>query len=186
MPLVEPAPHPPRAGFRARRPAAWWLIIGVCLTAVIACGAEEAKDAVISELAAGSWACSPDADGASEQPFTVQIEDNGTFGVSIEPDPAAEDASPPSDEITGTWAIEDGDLEWSFDARQDLGKTRIDGFDSLTLDSSELTLTNPGIFEANDGADDPADKQDVIIDANGTNSVTLSVPGGEPWTCNRQ
>lgn len=102
------------------------------------------------------------------------------------PRPAEEDASSTSDGITGTWAIEDGDLEWGFDARADLGKSRIDGSDTLTPDSSELTLTNPGFFEVNDGDDHTAGKQDVIIDANGTDSVTLNVPGGEPWTCNRK
>lgn len=186
MQPMEPSPHPSSAGSGVQRLAASWLIITLCLTVVIACGAEAAKDAVMSELAIGSWACSPDAVGAGEQPFTVEIADNGTFRASIEPDPAAEDASPPSDEISGTWAIEDGDLEWGYDVRQDLDKTRIDGFDSLTLDSSELTLTNPGIFEANDGIDDPVDEQDVVIDADGTDSVTLNVPGGEPWTCNRK
>ena len=183
---MEPCHHPSSAGSGFQRLTASWLIFTLCLTVVIACGADAAKDAVMSELAVGSWACSPDADGAGEQPFTVQIADNGTFGVSYEPNPATEDASTPADEISGTWVIEDGDLEWGFDARPDFGKTRIDGFDSLTPNSSELTLTNPGILEVNDGDGHTAGKQDVIIDATGTDSVTLSVPGGEPWTCDRK
>lgn len=185
MQPVEPAPDPSRPRFRSQRRAVSCLILVLGLTAVIACGAGEVQDGAISELAVGSWACSPDADGAGELPFTVQIAGDGTFGVSVEPDSATEDVSPPSDEISGTWTIEDGDLVWGFDV-QAAEKTLVEGFNALTLESTGFTLTNPGIFEANDGADDPAEEQDVLVDAHGTDSVTLSVPGGEPWTCDRQ
>lgn len=186
MQPVEPAPHPSRPRSRPQQIAVSCFILVLGLTATIACGADEVRDGAISELAIGSWACSPDADGAGELPFTVQIAGDGTFRVSVAPDSATEDVSAPSDEISGTWAIEDGDLMWGFVDVQTAQQIMVEGFDALTLESTEFTVTNPGIFEANDGADDPAEEQDVLVDAHSTDSVTLSVPGGEPWTCDRQ
>lgn len=180
-------PYPsrrPRSRFQ--RSAISCLILVLGLAVVSACGADQVQDAAISELAIGSWGCAPDAEGAGELPFTVQIEGDGTFGVSVAPNSRPEDVSPPRDEISGTWAIEDGDLEWGFDDIQQLEMTLVEGFDTLSLESTEFTLTNPGIFEANDGTDDPAEEQDVLVDVHGTDSVTLSVPGGGPWTCDRQ
>lgn len=174
----------PRSRFQGS--AISYLILVLGLAVVIGCGADEVQDAAISELAIGSWACAPDADGAGELPFTVQIEGDGTFGVSMAPNSRPEDVSPPEDELSGTWAIEDGDLELGFDEAQHLKRTVVEGFDALSLESTEFTLTNPGIFEANDGTDDPAEEQDVLVDVDGTDSVTLSVPGGGPWTCDRE
>jgi hypothetical protein len=165
--------------------AASTLFLALGLAVVAACGNDAAKDAAIRELAIGSWACAPDAEGAAEQPFTIQIDNNGAFSASVERNPAIEDAALP-DEITGTWAIENGDLEWGFDDVQGTERPLVEGFDSLTLESTEFTLKYPGGLEANDGTDDPAEEQDVLVDAHGPDSVTLSVPGGEPWTCNRK
>lgn len=174
-------PYPSRRP-RSRFPQS--AILCLILVLVIACGADEVQDAAVGELAIGSWACAPDADGAGELPFTVQIRADGTFDVSAAPNSGPEDVSPPRDEISGTWATEGGDLEWGFDGVQQ--RTVVEGFDALSLESAEFTVTNPGIFEANDGTDDPAEEQDVLVDIHGTDSVTLSVPGGGPWTCDRQ
>ena len=103
---------------------------------------------------------------------------------AVEPAALDEDRGLP-DELTGTWAIEDGDLRWGFD-RYGGDQAVVEGFDALTLESSEFTLQFPGIFEANDGTDDPAEEQDFLVDANGTDSVTLRVRTGAPWTCDRQ
>jgi hypothetical protein len=161
------------------------LALVLVLTAVAACGADEAKAATIRTLAVGSWACAPDADGTAYLSFTVQVEGDGTFGVSVDPGAAGAGGAPP-EEISGTWAIEDGDLQWAFDDVQGREKSRVEGFDALTPESTRFTLLWAGIFEANDGADDPPDEQEVLVEARGTDSVTFRVPGGEPWTCDRQ
>lgn len=179
---MEPAPHPTRS--RPVPATCLFLVLG--LTAAAACGSDAAKEGAIRELAVGSWACAPDADGAEELPFTVQIEDDGTFGVSVEPDSIPEDVVLSGDEISGTWAIEDGALEWGFDDVQATERTLVEGFDALTLDSTGFTLKHSSFFEPNDGTDDPPEEQNILVDTHGTDSVRLSVPGGEPWTCDRQ
>lgn len=156
------------------------LVLG--LAGVAACS-DEAKDVVMSELAIGSWVCAPAAPGATNQPFTIHIEDDGTFRVPAEPGSVPDDVLPNDDEITGTWAIEDGDLAWGVDGQ---GGAVVEGFDALTLESTGFTLLQPGAFEANDGPNDPVGEQDVLVDTHGTGSVTLRVPDGDPWTCDRQ
>lgn len=161
------------------------MALALGLVAVAACGADEAKETAIGKLAIGSWACAPDADGAAEMPFTVQIKGGGTFDVSVAPDAAPEGGAPPG-EISGTWAIEDGDLRWGFDDVQAEEESLVEGFDALTLESTRFTLMWAGIFEANDGADDPAEEQEVLVETHGTDSITLRVPDGDPWTCDRR
>lgn len=160
------------------------LLLGPVAVAIAACGSE-ARDAALRELAVGSWACAPDAEGSGERPFTVRIDDDGTFGVSVESDPTSDDVGLPTDEIAGTWVIDNGDLEWGFDEIR-IGRMVVADFDALTLESTRFTLENGGFFEANDGFDDPPDEQDVEVDIHSTDSVTLTVPGGKPWTCDRQ
>ena len=179
---VEHAPRPSRARSRAKQGTVSSLVLLLGTATVIACGADEVRDTAITELAVGSWACAPDADGADELPFTVQIQGGGTFGVTAEAEPGSSSGY----EISGTWEVVDGDLRWGFDDVQAREKSVVEGFDALTLESTGFTLQWPGIFEANDGTDDPADEQEVLVDAHGTDSVTLSVPGGDPWTCDRQ
>ena len=156
------------------------------LALATACGADEVQDAAIRQLAIGSWACAPDADGAGEQPFTVRVDGDGTFVASGEPSSHPDDGPYPKYEISGSWSIEDGDLEWGFDDVQQMERPRVEGFDALTLESTEFTLTNPGPFEAADGTGEPGEGQAFLVDVHGSDSVTLSVPGGEPWTCDRQ
>jgi hypothetical protein len=155
------------------------------LVVVNACGADEVEDAAITELAVGSWACAPDADGAGEQPFSVRIDGDGTFVASGEPSSHPDDGPYPTYEMSGSWTIQNGDLEWGFDDVQNV-EPRLEGFDALTRESTGFTLTNPGPFEVADGTGAPGEEQDFLVDAHGTDSVTLSVPGGEPWTCDRQ
>lgn len=168
------------------------LTLASCLLAVAglammaACSSDALKDAAIREIAVDSWDCVPAAPGAGELPFTVEIEDDGTFAVSFDAVSTSEDVVRPAGTISGTWAIEDGDLEWGFDDFRPSEKALVEGFDSLTLASTGFTLKHSRIFEPNDGTDDPAEEQDIVVDAHGTDSVTLSVPGGDPWTCNRQ
>lgn len=150
--------------------------------ALLACGAEEVREAAITELAIGSWACAPDAPGADELPFTVQIRGGGTFDVTAEPALGSDSGQ----EISGSWEVVDGDLRWGFDGVQARERSVVEDVDALTPESTGFTLLWAGIFEANDGADDPADEQEVLVDARGTDSVTLRVPGGDPWTCDRQ
>ena len=179
---VEHAPRPSRARSRAKQGTVSSLVLLLGTATVIACGADEVGDTAITELAVGSWACAPDAAGADELPFTVQIQGGGTFGVTAEAEPGSSSGY----EISGTWEVVDGDLRWGFDDVQAREKSVVEAFDALTLESTGFTLQWPGIFEANDGTDDPADEQEVLVDAHGTGSVTLSVPGGDPWTCDRQ
>ena len=181
---MRPTCPTPRCRHRARRVLVPGLMLVLGLAAVASCSADEARESVIAELAVGSWACAPDAEGSAELPFTVRIAGDGTFAVAVEPAALDEDRGLP-DELTGTWAIEDGDLRWGFD-RYGGDQAVVEGFDALTLESSEFTLQFPGIFEANDGTDDPAEEQDFLVDANGTDSVTLRVRTGAPWTCDRQ
>ena len=155
------------------------------LAVVAGCSSDAVKEAAIRELAVDSWDCVPQAPGAGELPFTVKIEDDGTFAVSFDA-VSTEDAVRPAGTISGTWAIEDGDLEWGFDDFQASEKALVEGFDSLTLESAGFTLKRSWILEPGDGPDDPADEQDIVVDAHGTDSVTLSFPGGDPWTCGRQ
>jgi hypothetical protein len=169
---------------RSRLVIAVALFVVSALAFMVACS-DEAKDAVMSELAVGSWTCAPDAEGAENQPFTIHIEDDGTFRVPAEPGSVPNDVLPNDDEITGTWGIDDGDLEWGVDG-QGGDRTVVEGFDALTLESPGFTLLQAGILEANDGSDDPVGEQDVLVDTHGTDSVTLRVPEGEPWTCDRQ
>jgi hypothetical protein len=183
MQPVELAPCPsPRARSRSKQVAVACLVLVLGTAPLIACGADEVREAAITELAIGSWACAPDAAEASELPFTVQIQGGGTFAVTAE----TEAGSSSGYEISGTWEVVDSDLRWGFDDVQAREKSVVEGFEALTPESTRFTILWPGIFEANDGTDDPADKQEVLVDANGTDSVTLSVPGGEPWTCDRQ
>lgn len=150
-----------------------------------ACGADAVRRTVIGELAVGAWACAPDAAGSREVPFTVRVGEDGTFALAVEPG-HSEDATELPDELSGTWEVEDGDLTWSFDLGRGPVRSVVPGFDALTLESTGFTLRYPAIFEANDGPDDSPDEQDFLVDVHGTDSVTLSVPGGDPWTCNRQ
>jgi hypothetical protein len=166
------------------RPVAGLLVVVGC-AAGTSCGADEVRERVIRELAVGSWACAPDAPGSEEVPFTVDVGDDGTFTVTVDPD-HLEDATELPDELSGTWAIEDGDLAWSFDLGRGPARSVVPDFDALTLESTEFTLRYPGIFESNDGPDDPPIEQDFLVDAHGTDSVTLRVPGGQPWTCDRR
>lgn len=173
-----------RPGFRLNVPC--YLVVLAGLVVVTACSADEVKDAAIRELAVDSWECTPQAPGAGELPFTVNIEDEGTFAVSFDAVSTSGDVVRPAGSISGTWAIEDGDLEWGFDEFQQTEKALVEGFDSLTLESTGFTLKHSSFFEPNDGTDDPAEEQDVLVDVHGTDSLTLSVPGGDPWTCDRQ
>lgn len=179
---MDPSPRSSRS--RIVPVSCLFLVLG--LAAVVACSADEAKEAAIRELAIGSWACAPDEEGASSVPFAVEIDDDGTFVVSPEDDPAVDDGLPPGYEFSGTWAIEDGDLEWALVDVARMDEVRIEGFEDLTLESTRFTLDDAGMFEANDGPDDPVGEQDVIVDTHGTDSVTLRYPDGDPWTCDRQ
>jgi hypothetical protein len=150
---------------------------------LVGCGAaEEARDATLRELALGSWACTADEGGAEALPFIVRIEGDGTFGVA--PDGSAADELPlPGGELTGTWTIEGGDLRWGFDGPAPVGPFTVPGFDDLDLESEQFTLENPAFF----GEDvEVADEEVFDVEAHSKDSVTLSVRGGDPWTCDRQ
>jgi hypothetical protein len=151
-----------------------FLVAGLLFGA--ACGADEAREAVIGELAVGSWACVPDAPGAADPPMTVQIDDDGTFGVSID--------GVAGGELSGSWTITDGDLAWSFDGPLAAEPFVVRGVDDLTLDSIGFTIENAGPFEAN--ADDPTGEQEVDVEVHDKDSVTFSILDGTPWTCNRE
>ena len=111
---------------------------------------------------------------------------SASIGATVDPAANAEDPEARRGTITGTWAIEDGDLSWAFDGVEGEERSTVEAFDALTLDSERFTIDHAGAFEANDGPDDPADEQEVLIDASSTDSVTLRVPEGDPWTCDRQ
>lgn len=160
-----------------------WLGLLVGAAVWVGCSAEEARDAVVRELALGSWACAADED-PDAQPLTVRIEDDGTFGVAFEAAPADE-VPLPRGELTGTWAIEDGDLRWGFDGPRPLGPFTVPGFDALHLESTRFVLENPGFFGDED-VDDVTDEQVVDVEAHSKDSVSFSVPGGDPWTCDRE
>jgi hypothetical protein len=153
---------------------------------LLGCGAaEEAREAVLSELAVGSWACARDDGAAEALPFTVRIKGDGTFGVAFEAAPADEVALP-GGELTGTWTIEGGDLRWGFDEPAPVGPFTVPGFDDLDLESEQFTLENPGLFGEGNGLDEPADEEVYDVEAHDKDSVTFSVRGGDPWTCDRQ
>lgn len=169
---------------RGPRPVTALLVLaGIVLGT--SCGADEVQARVVRELAVGSWVCAPDAPASEELPFTVTVGGDGTFTVTVEPG-HPEDATELPDELSGTWEIADGDLVWSFDLGRGPARSVVPDFDALTLESTEFTLRYPGIFEANDGPDDPPIEQDFLVDSHGPDSVTLRVPGGHPWTCDRR
>lgn len=153
-----------------------WLVGTLVLVAP--CGADEARQAVVAELAIGTWACSPDDPTAGVGGLTIWIADDGTFGVG-----------PPDTDLTGTWAIVEGDLAWSFDRLRGVDDPFvIRDVDALGLDSTGFTLENAGSFEDHgDPEDAGADgEQEYDVEVHNKDSVTFSNPGGTSWTCERQ
>ena len=145
-------------------------VVVLVLVVLAACGSE-AKDAAISELAVGTWACAPEGADGADRAFEVRIAD-GTFETSMG--------------LGGTWAVRGGDLSLAFDGPRATEPVVVREFEALTLASTEITLEHAGFFEANDGGDDPSGEQPVEVEAHGTDAVTLTYPGGEPWTCERR
>ncbi len=178
------------SGRRSTRPTALLAAIAITL-GVAACGSDAAKEAAISQLAVGTWACEPAAPGASETPFAITIE-KGAFSV----EPGGPDAPPET--LTGTWEIDDGDLSIRFDLRgDDATAMRIDRFDELTLDSTGFTMQKPGLYapdlieedmtveEMSEIAKNPP-ALDVDVEIRGARSITVDTSDGDPWTCDRQ
>lgn len=172
---------------RPRTIAASAVLLGA--VAFAACTSDAAKEAAIAELAVGTWRCEPAADGASEDPFELTIED-GTFSAQLSGGPATG--------ATGTWAVEDGDLTIELDGQSsDLTQMAVDRFDDLTTSSTEFTLSKPGLFapdlieedmsveEMSELAQNPP-PLDVDVTIRGTRAVTFDTADGDPWTCERQ
>ena len=150
---------------------------------VASCGTDAVKEASIRKLAIGTWACTPDVQDSDWSSFTLEVEDAGRF--TLVPDSKPEDV--PVDffpEISGDWEIDDGDLKWTFDDVPMDRRFRVEGFDALTPESESFTISDPGPFTSASPPD--PDRQEILVDADGTDSVTMQMPEGEPWTCTRQ
>lgn len=125
----------------------------------------------------------PDIEDSDWMAFTLAIEDVGRF--TLTPDPV--DLEAPADayrDIEGAWKIEDGDLSWVFDDLPMDQRFRVEGFDALTPKSESFTISDPGPFTSASPPD--PDRQKILVDAHGTDSVTMQMPEGDPWTCTRQ
>jgi hypothetical protein len=172
------------------------LLLGTGLLALAAVGAacssaaDEVKEKAVEQLAVGSWRCRPDAPGARETPFRIRIRPGG-FTVTLE------DASAANRRLTGTWAVEDGDLAIEFTGAAAGGPgLGIADFDRLSVDSTGFALTEPGVFapdlieedmtveEMSDLAKNPPPLE-VDIELDGTRSITFDTAHGDPWRCDR-
>lgn len=149
----------------------------------VSCGTDATKEATVRQLAIGSWACTPDVEESDWQSFTVGIKETGRF--TITPDFDASDVPDNAySELPGAWKITDGDLSWMFDDIPMDQRFRVEGFDALTPESKSFTISDPGPFTSASPPD--PDRQKILVDAHGTDSVTLQMPEGEPWTCTRK
>ena len=153
--------------------------------ALAACSSDSVKEAALEKLAIGTWACSTDAPGSSSEPFEVQVRKGG-FTVTI-------DGVKDDTKLTGTWAIEDGQLDLDFTgAAAGAPDMHVPGFSDLTVDSTELTLDDGGMtgvpMEVSENDPDAVGAPlDVALDIQGTSSFTWTLPyDGDPWTCERQ
>ncbi|MBX3287226.1 MAG: hypothetical protein KF703_17895 [Actinobacteria bacterium] len=156
----------------------------VALLVPLSCTADEVRDATVSRLAVGTWRCTIDSDAADYPPLEIRIDGNGTFGVAFQ---QAGESSEPGSEISGTWTLDHGDLDWRLDVP--VGSTRflVPDFDALTPDSSGFTLQEGGLLDATfDRGGRAGPTHAIEVDAHGTDSVTFREHGGDPWTCHRQ
>ena len=183
MHTVEPARDSTRAHPHSLLIAASCLAVVFAVGALAACSAAaKAKDATIAKLAIGSWACASDDAAADRLPFTVKVTSR-TFSVKTDA-PATGKPADAQDELHGTWSVSHGTLDWGFkDVAMDR-RFRVAGFDALTPKSKSFTIDDPGPFTSASPRD--PDHQKILTTVHGTDSVTLQIPEGEPWTCHRQ
>jgi hypothetical protein len=183
-----PALHRPPSTV-AIRPVRRWpalVLAAAGLGVPLACGADSVRDATVRELAVGTWRCTIESGEVVYAPLVVEIARGGTFAASFE---VATSPSPVSSKLTGTWALEDGDLDWGFDEPATSERFRVPRFDDLTVDSTEFTLDSDGLFDPNPPMDTESalELPEVIeVEADGTDSVTFRQRGGDLWTCERQ
>lgn len=157
------------------------LVVGL-LAISIGCTANTVEDMAIRRLAIGSWRCDDDAGDDGYVAFVVRVDDDGTFRVKLDAGPSAS-ASATATRIAGTWKVEDGDLDWGFDAPMRTERLKVPAFDDLTLDSTEFTLDDGGTL-ASSSEGDPS--HDIEVKAHGTDAVSFRERGGHRWTCERQ
>ena len=184
MHSVEPARRSARSRSHSRLVAASCLLVVAAFVALAACGAaSRAREATIEKLAVGTWACAADDSASHARPFTITVTSHGTFSLMTD-DAAKGPSAGPQGELHGTWSIAHGTLDWGFNDIPMKRRFQVEGFSALTPHSTSFTIEDPGPFTSASPPD--PDHQKILTTVHGTDSVTLQIPEGEPWTCHRQ